>query len=162
ARRGVRTRLDAVHRPDAVRGPRHLGGQRQHGRPRVRARARLLHRTRSAVPAHRGRYEVGRVRHGVAAPQRKAGADLRRRVAARGRRHARVRSVGGADVVAQGRLHHRHEVAPVTPPTQTSTDPNGDAGTTYRQTPLRKAWAFVRNTWRGLTSMRTALILLFL
>jgi len=50
----------------------------------------------------------------------------------------------------------------VTPPTQTSTDPNGDAGTTYRQTPLRKAWAFVRNTWRGLTSMRTALILLFL
>ncbi|OLT48811.1 cytochrome C biogenesis protein ResB [Saccharomonospora sp. CUA-673] len=27
---------------------------------------------------------------------------------------------------------------------------------------MRKAWAFVRNTWRGLTSMRTALILLFL
>ncbi|GAB2760913.1 cytochrome c biogenesis protein ResB [Amycolatopsis magusensis] len=32
----------------------------------------------------------------------------------------------------------------------------------YRETPLRRAFAFVRNTWRGLTSMRTALILLFL
>ena len=26
----------------------------------------------------------------------------------------------------------------------------------------RRAWAFLRNTWRGLTSMRTALVLLFL
>ncbi|WP_116041710.1 cytochrome c biogenesis protein ResB [Amycolatopsis palatopharyngis] len=32
----------------------------------------------------------------------------------------------------------------------------------YRQTPIRRALAFVRNTWRGLISMRTALILLFL
>jgi cytochrome c biogenesis protein len=28
--------------------------------------------------------------------------------------------------------------------------------------PWRRGWAYVRNTWRGLTSMRTALILLFL
>ncbi|SFQ65342.1 cytochrome c biogenesis protein [Amycolatopsis arida] len=34
--------------------------------------------------------------------------------------------------------------------------------TTYRVTPVRRALAFARNTWRGLTSMRTALILLFL
>ncbi|TVT48829.1 cytochrome c biogenesis protein ResB [Amycolatopsis rhizosphaerae] len=32
----------------------------------------------------------------------------------------------------------------------------------YRAGPVRQALAFVRNTWRGLTSMRTALILLFL
>jgi cytochrome c biogenesis protein len=31
-----------------------------------------------------------------------------------------------------------------------------------QQGPLRAAWAFVRNTWRGLTAMRTALVLLFL
>lgn len=35
-------------------------------------------------------------------------------------------------------------------------------GTAYRTTPLRRVLAFARNTWRGLTSMRTALILLFL
>ncbi|KAA9164855.1 cytochrome c biogenesis protein ResB [Amycolatopsis acidicola] len=32
----------------------------------------------------------------------------------------------------------------------------------YRATPLRRVLAFLRNIWRGLTSMRTALILLFL
>lgn len=32
----------------------------------------------------------------------------------------------------------------------------------YRPTPARRALAFLRNTWRGLTSMRTALVLLFL
>jgi cytochrome c biogenesis protein len=32
----------------------------------------------------------------------------------------------------------------------------------YRNSPARRALGFVRNTWRGLTSMRTALILLFL
>lgn len=31
-----------------------------------------------------------------------------------------------------------------------------------RQSSLLRAWAFLRNTWRGLTSMRTALVLLFL
>ena len=35
-------------------------------------------------------------------------------------------------------------------------------GPGYRSTPLRRALALARNTWRGLTSMRTALILLFL
>jgi cytochrome c biogenesis protein len=32
----------------------------------------------------------------------------------------------------------------------------------YRDSSLKRAFAFVRNTWRGLTSMRTALVLLFL
>ncbi|MEC3975318.1 cytochrome c biogenesis protein ResB [Amycolatopsis sp. H20-H5] len=32
----------------------------------------------------------------------------------------------------------------------------------YRASPLKQFLAFVRNTWRGLTSMRTALVLLFL
>ena len=32
----------------------------------------------------------------------------------------------------------------------------------YRNTPARRVLAFARNTWRGLTSMRTALVLLFL
>lgn len=32
----------------------------------------------------------------------------------------------------------------------------------YRETPAKRVLAFARNTWRGLTSMRTALILLFL
>lgn len=31
-----------------------------------------------------------------------------------------------------------------------------------RSSPLRRAWELLRNTWRGLTSMRTALVLLFL
>ena len=31
-----------------------------------------------------------------------------------------------------------------------------------KQSPTGRAVAFVRNTWRGLTSMRTALVLLFL
>lgn len=47
-------------------------------------------------------------------------------------------------------------------PSQQTDEAAGKAAPTYRTTPLRKAWAFVRNTWRGLTSMRTALILLFL
>ena len=29
-------------------------------------------------------------------------------------------------------------------------------------TPAKRTFAFLRNTWRGLTSMRTALVLLFL
>lgn len=41
--------------------------------------------------------------------------------------------------------------------TQTKPESRG-----YRATPARRGFAFVRNTWRGLTSMRTALILLFL
>lgn len=48
----------------------------------------------------------------------------------------------------------------------TSTKPSsGGASPTprpYRNTPARRVLAAVRNTWRGLTSMRTALILLFL
>lgn len=42
--------------------------------------------------------------------------------------------------------------------TATSTSPQR----AYRDSPARRAIAFLRNTWRGLTSMRTALILLFL
>ncbi|MCP2237866.1 cytochrome c biogenesis protein [Prauserella halophila] len=42
------------------------------------------------------------------------------------------------------------------------TDEPDSAAPAYRATRLRRAWAPVRNTWRGLTSMRTALILLFL
>ncbi|WP_425341971.1 cytochrome c biogenesis protein ResB [Amycolatopsis coloradensis] len=34
--------------------------------------------------------------------------------------------------------------------------------TEYHQTPLKRVLGFLRNTWRGLTSMRTALVLLFL
>ncbi|MFX0579712.1 cytochrome c biogenesis protein ResB [Nocardia nepalensis] len=34
--------------------------------------------------------------------------------------------------------------------------------TPSKQSPLGRVWALVRNTWRGLTSMRTALVLLFL
>ncbi|WP_277681446.1 cytochrome c biogenesis protein ResB [Saccharomonospora azurea] len=45
---------------------------------------------------------------------------------------------------------------------QTTTEPPETPRPVYRQTPLRRAWAFLRNTWRGLTSMRTALVLLFL
>ncbi|MDV6012642.1 cytochrome c biogenesis protein ResB [Haloechinothrix sp. LS1_15] len=37
-----------------------------------------------------------------------------------------------------------------------------DAGQRYRGTPARRVLALARNTWRGLTSMRVALILLFL
>jgi cytochrome c biogenesis protein len=51
----------------------------------------------------------------------------------------------------------------------TSTSPKAPGGTPAphgkpptRQSPLRGALAFLRNTWRGLTSMRTALVLLFL
>ena len=48
-------------------------------------------------------------------------------------------------------------------PAGTEADPDPDAGASpYRPTPVGRAFAFVRNTWRGLTSMRTALILLFL
>ncbi|MBB3662285.1 cytochrome c biogenesis protein [Prauserella sediminis] len=50
----------------------------------------------------------------------------------------------------------------MTPAPPQRTDKADDPTPSYRATPLRKAWAFVRNTWRGLTSMRTALILLFL
>jgi cytochrome c biogenesis protein len=37
-----------------------------------------------------------------------------------------------------------------------------EPGKPYRDSSLKRAFAFVRNTWRGLTSMRTALVLLFL
>lgn len=42
------------------------------------------------------------------------------------------------------------------------TDGGGPAGPQYRQGPIRGALAFLRNIWRQLTSMRTALVLLFL
>lgn len=44
----------------------------------------------------------------------------------------------------------------------TTTEPTESPRPAYRQTPVRRALAFLRNTWRGLTSMRTALVLLFL
>lgn len=40
--------------------------------------------------------------------------------------------------------------------------PDTAASPPPRQSPPARAWALVRNTWRGLTSMRTALVLLFL
>ncbi|OQO90969.1 cytochrome C biogenesis protein ResB [Saccharomonospora piscinae] len=45
--------------------------------------------------------------------------------------------------------------------TETASRPTPPRPNPHR-TPLRRALAFVRNTWRGLTSMRTALVLLFL
>ncbi|ANY07281.1 cytochrome c biogenesis protein ResB [Pseudonocardia sp. HH130630-07] len=52
--------------------------------------------------------------------------------------------------------------SPPTAPTQPSvTSPDGEPPA-RRQGPLRRLLAFGRNTWRGLTSMRTALVLLFL
>ncbi|MFP5019684.1 cytochrome c biogenesis protein ResB [Pseudonocardia phyllosphaerae] len=50
---------------------------------------------------------------------------------------------------------------PTAPPLPPETAPGGEppAG---RPGPVRSATAFLRNTWRGLTSMRTALVLLFL
>lgn len=47
------------------------------------------------------------------------------------------------------------------PARRTAPDP-GPGGARRRNTPLRKVIAVVRNLWRSLTSMRTALILLFL
>ncbi len=44
----------------------------------------------------------------------------------------------------------------------TTIEPAESPRPAYRQTPVRRALAFLRNTWRGLTSMRTALVLLFL
>lgn len=44
----------------------------------------------------------------------------------------------------------------------TATDTRPTPAPLPRQSPLGRALAFVRNTWRGLTSMRTALVLLFL
>ncbi|MCW0215673.1 MAG: cytochrome c biogenesis protein ResB [Pseudonocardia sp.] len=48
--------------------------------------------------------------------------------------------------------------APPSPP-RTAQDAEPPAG---GRTPVRRVLAFLRNTWRGLTSMRTALVLLFL
>lgn len=50
----------------------------------------------------------------------------------------------------------------MSPTPSEQTDKADAAAPSYRATPLRRVWASVRNTWRGLTSMRTALILLFL
>ncbi|MFD4365920.1 cytochrome c biogenesis protein ResB [Rhodococcus sp. NPDC058521] len=41
-------------------------------------------------------------------------------------------------------------------------EPDSGSSPVRRQSPVGKAFALVRNTWRGLTSMRTALVLLFL
>ena len=50
---------------------------------------------------------------------------------------------------------------PSPPPTREDAEPpSGGSGSAPG--PLRRALAFLRNTWRGLTSMRTALVLLFL
>src|SRR5699024_7489194 len=74
-----------------------------------------------------------------------------------------IRLMGRAGVLAPGFVHFRGETAAVT---MTEPPPTGPGRTgperPYRNTPVRRALAFVRNTWRGLTSMRTALILLFL
>ncbi|SFM57548.1 cytochrome c biogenesis protein [Pseudonocardia ammonioxydans] len=49
---------------------------------------------------------------------------------------------------------------PTAPPQPPVTTPDGEPP--HRRGPLGTALAFLRNTWRGLTSMRTALVLLFL
>lgn len=51
---------------------------------------------------------------------------------------------------------------PTAPPQLPATVEGGGEPPSGRPGPLRSAWAFLRNTWRGLTSMRTALVLLFL
>lgn len=50
---------------------------------------------------------------------------------------------------------------PTAPPQPPVTSPDGEPPA-HRPGPLRRLLAFLRNTWRGLTSMRTALVLLFL
>ena len=50
---------------------------------------------------------------------------------------------------------------PTAPPQPPVTTPDGEPPS-HRRGPIRSALAFLRNTWRGLTSMRTALVLLFL
>ena len=42
------------------------------------------------------------------------------------------------------------------------TEERTEASPPHKQSVIGKAVAVVRNTWRGLTSMRTALVLLFL
>src|SRR5690606_13681328 len=107
-----------------------------------------LHRARCAVPAHRAGCGLGRACGGLAAPPGPRGSDHRRCAAVGRGTAAGQRPVGGHRGVAAGRLHLRHGAAAVT--------------TGYVNTPARRALDFARNTWRGLTSMRTALILLFL
>ncbi|MEN3299669.1 cytochrome c biogenesis protein ResB [Pseudonocardia sp.] len=50
---------------------------------------------------------------------------------------------------------------PTAPPSPPETAPGAEPPAS-RPSPLRRSLAFLRNTWRGLTSMRTALVLLFL
>lgn len=51
---------------------------------------------------------------------------------------------------------------PQAPPQPSVSTPDGGPPSSQRPGPLVRALAFLRNTWRGLTSMRTALVLLFL
>src|SRR5690606_35446648 len=148
ARRRLRPRLDPVPGADAGRGAGHRLGDRRERGARVLPGVRLLHRPRPAVPAHRAGRGLGRPGGRLAAPPGPRGADHRRGAVAGRRTAAGQRAVGGHRRLAAGRLHLRHGAATVT--------------TGYVNTPARRALAFARNTWRGLTSMRTALILLFL
>src|SRR5690606_37297209 len=155
---GIRARLDAVPRSDAVRrdggGGRHRG---HHRGPWRRADRGLLPGAGPAVRDPGVRLGQRAARGGLAAakfPHHSGD----RRAAAGGRRHrAGDRGLGSVRGMGARRVRLRGDPADMT----VIDRPDAPARPPRQSLPGR-VLAFVRNTWRGLTSMRTALVLLFL
>src|SRR3984885_9587348 len=144
ARRGLRARVDAVPGPNPDRRDhRRLGHRRRECRPGNLAGDRLLPGAGDSVRAAGLRPGARGGRPGLAATSHPRHPDLRRRAADRGRRAAGHRRVERLRLLAAGCLRQRHEVADL-------------------MRLLIAVIARARNTWRTLTSMGTALVLLCL
>src|SRR5690606_2507051 len=140
---GVRGGLGAVL--DPLRGPDHRGGagagrDRRAARPGGGARGRVHARAGVAVPGVRARFPVGGRGLGSGTPARGLGGPRRRGAAGTGGAGPAHRRLGGVRLLAAGQRRGR----------------GGEPVIADRLA------AWLRNGWRQLTSMRTALVLLFL
>src|SRR5690606_21676415 len=146
----------------AVRGAGDRRGQRQYGGAGSLPGVAVLPRPGLAVPAHRGGGALGGRCGDVVASEQPSGAALRWCAAARRGRAVGDRPVDGSGGVDADLRHLGREVATVSDGRTVTDDAPQTARPVYRQTRLQRVLAFLRNTWRSLTSMRTALVLLFL
>src|SRR6202012_4775162 len=142
---GVRARLDALSGADAGRGDhRGVGHRRRQRGPRHRAGDRVLPRVGNPLRSAGFRFGMGGRGAGLAAAPQPGHPDLRRRTADRGRGAIGHRRVERLRLVVARRVRQRREVADL------------------MSRLLVQVLARARNTWRALTSMGTALVLLFL
>src|SRR5262249_51227448 len=157
-----RARLDAVLGADADRGDRRrLGHRRRRRRARHRAGDRLLPGAGNSVRTLGFWLGGGGGGAGLAATGQPGPPALRGGPADRGGGAAGHRRVERLHLLAAGRLRQRREVADLSAPVDSRADAESRKTKGFGAI-LRLLGQKSRNTWRALTSMGTALVLLCL